>query len=124
MLIKDKKLISHELLTEVLGNKAWQMTGNNIDFLLNTRENDIVFERTSETQYLIDSDKLGRLCKEWALEKGYELFSVTQKSDKGCGYCEIWFGFRCIENFREETELIAIIKACEWILENTRVKSE
>lgn len=122
MLIKDKKIISHELLTEVLGTKAWQMTGNSIDFLLNTRENDIVFERSNEAQYLIDADKLGRLCKEWALTKGYELFSVTQNTDNDRGYCEIWFGCRCIENFREETELIAIIKACECILENTKSK--
>lgn len=116
MKYRKENIISHELLSEVLGVKAWQVIEPNIDFLLNTRENDIVFERTSEMQYLIDADKLGRLCKEWALKKDYELFSSTQKSDKGCGYCEIWFGFRCIENFREETELISIIKACELIL--------
>ena len=63
-LIRDKQIISPELLTEVLGTKAYQMTGNNINWLLNIRDNDIVYESRGEQQHLIDTDKLGRLCKE------------------------------------------------------------
>ena len=114
MLIKDKKIISHELLTEVLGTKAWQITEPNIDFLLNTRENDIVFERTSEIQYLIDADKLGRLCKEWALNNGYNIWSSAYG-------CECYIDGRNLVNnenirFLACSEQEAIFKACEWIL--------
>lgn len=121
--MKDKHIISHELLTAVLGCKAWQITGNNIDWTLNYRDDDIIYEKSNENQYCIDADKLGRLCKEWAYTNGYILHSGFHKNHIGmhCCDCTGWVS-STIDNGTytfEKTELEAIINACEWILINS-----
>ena len=125
--IRNKELFSHELLSEVLGFKAWQVTGKSIDWLLNARDNDIVYERKNDNQYLIDADYFIRLCKEWLIDNDcYRVHSgITYDSDidstydvksKSYGYCVI-FNKQAFKDFQPyKTELEAVIAACEYKL--------
>ncbi len=124
--IRNKDLFSHELLSEVLGFKAWQVIGNAIDWMINARINDIVYERSSDQQYLIDADNLIRLCKEWLIDDDYYRVhsGIAYDSDfdttydgkgKGYSYCIIFDGsFKDFQPFNSELE--AIIAACEYKL--------
>lgn len=63
-----------------------------------------------------DIHYLAHKCKEWAFSKKYELVSYPSI---------LWKDYQCIaidrdgnrtEPFREDNEVQAIIKACEWLL--------
>ena len=58
-------------------------------------------------------------CKEWLLNKGYSQLSGRDDIyEKGVGFvCSIGSTTLLIEDFYAGTEIEAIIKACEWILE-------
>lgn len=145
-LIRNKQIISHELLTEVLGTKAYQMTGKAINWLMNIRDNDIVYESYAEQQYLIDADQLGRLCKEWTLKHIGKNLPIYETIDVSSFYNhrEIELGnnkelkftyivtLRSYYHFTEtgkeylqfqaDTEIEAIIKATEYVY--NKIKGE
>ena len=106
-------MISKELLSEVLGedratscNKLEMEIGNN--FLI------------VDDWIKINIYELAHKCKEWALSKEYVVSSHSKyKLD----------GYNCIlycnngeidEDFTSDTESVAIFKACQWILDNSK----
>ena len=57
--------------------------------------------------------KFAFMCKEWALTKGYFIYSTNELS-----FIKT-FSLETIETFSngKDTEIECILKACEWILE-------
>ena len=144
-LIRNKQIISHDLLTEVLGTKAYQMTGKGINWLLNIRDNDIVYESYAEQQYLIDADQLGRLCKEYTSRLGYCLtsfqdihkttFNYKDDIEYGNKFAKCYVNLKITDSenrhphyatylkvFDSETEIEAIVKATEYVY--NKIKGE
>ena len=58
-------------------------------------------------------------CKEWVLSKGYsQLSGKDDIYEKGEGFvCSVGSTTLLIKDFYADTELEAILKACEWVLE-------
>ena len=104
-------MISEKLLSEVLRTDneviAVELTGNNI-----------FWTEPKETEYAkcINIHELAHKCKEWALQYKYELLSGYLS---GNGYVVVmeqrrtWFA---------PTEVEAVFKACEYILEQKEGK--
>ena len=76
--------ISNELLSEVLGVKAYVVQEKYIHFLHNNRRNDLVYEKSGDIQYNINVYELAFKCKEWAYNQGYILKSEID----GCLVCK------------------------------------
>ena len=103
-------MISKELLSEVLKlNITYiERCNNSIIYKIS------VYDREEE----VNIYELAYKCKEWALNKNYTLLSSIEID---CGYCDISF---IINNkakhklITEASEVEAIFKACQWILDN------
>lgn len=110
--MKDLK-ISKELLSEVLGYEVdvfLGITENEIDYTC-CRDKNIGYEDISINIY-----KFAFKCKEWALKKEYVISSHSKYKLDGYN-CIIYCNNGEIdEDFTSDTEIEAIIKACEWIL--------
>ena len=64
-------------------------------------------------------------CKEWAFKQGYELFSRILSNDhQHIGNCVVYRveadPEESLKIMNEKTEQEAILKACEWILEQNK----
>jgi hypothetical protein len=83
------------------------------DFIFYIDEDYIVFRDEGETLFDYNIYKFAFKCKEWAYKNGYDIWSITwgavefQNNDKYNG----------TERITKDTEIEAIIKACNWILE-------
>ena len=55
-------------------------------------------------------------CKEWALQKGYKIQTQINSEDKGHSHITKINNDSWAKGFFEDTEIEAIIKACEFIL--------
>lgn len=53
------------------------------------------------------------MCKEWALEQGYELSSKLNSSKQG--QCDISLNGELLKQFYSDTEQESVFKACEYI---------
>ena len=53
-------------------------------------------------------------CKEWALKKGFKIYSSCKSSSISQDGILLWI------SSGENNEIETIIKACEWILENSK----
>ena len=109
--------ISNELLSEVLGVKAYVMQEKYIHFLHNSRRNDLVYEKSGDIQYNINVYELAFKCKEWAYNQGYILKSeidgcLVSKKTSFMGSEEDWVS--------GVSEIEAVIKACEYILQQRK----
>ena len=124
-----KKEISKKLLSEVFNKKVFAIYTENEegdDFI---RENEISYTYRIDMQGMgfeeiekaINIYELAHKCKEWALSKGYILMSKprTSSSFAICVFCkngkcdyedDLW------NDFRADTEVEAIFKACQWIM--------
>lgn len=111
--------ISKELLSEVLGHN--DMCNERIveNKLLYMCKND----GTMDYEYEYNIYEFAFDCKEWALSKGY-ILSSNSYSNGGCCQVIQVDGEECpecgecttLEYIHSFTEIEAIIKACEWIL--------
>ena len=106
--MKDLK-ISKELLGEVLGYEVDAFLGiseNEIDYTC-CRDKDIGYEDISINIY-----EFVNKCKEWALTKGYFIYSTNELSFIKS------FSLETIETFSngKDTEIECILKASEYIL--------
>ena len=111
-------MISKELLSEVIGYK--------VDYIASSGNTYIGFH-TEMGGKNINIYELAHKCKEWALSKGYYISLIIDEDDKTkCRYVlnlswndgyEVDF-IIASEPYSTETE--AIIKACEWILDNIK----
>ena len=102
---KEEKMISKELLSEVLGEKVEEI-GRIIDTT-------ILAFRYSTHWSGINIYELAHKCKGWAYNKDHIL---TSWKDRDCFYCEIDDNVMSFSSENNEPE--AIFKACEWIRNN------
>ena len=109
--MKDlEKIITKELLREVLPKETENLSE---DFSFYIDEDYIVFRDEGETLFDYNIYKFAIKCKEWAYKNEYDIWSITwgavefQNNGKYNG----------TERITEDTEIEAIIKACNWILE-------
>lgn len=115
--MKDLK-ISKELLSKVLGIHTILMNpiiepGNNIGYLVYGSQNTLKEVRRNHKQ--INIYEFAFRCKEWA----YSTYGIMIQSYPYCGKsrADALKGLEVDEVFKENTEVEAIIQACEWILE-------
>ena len=107
--MKDLK-ISKELLSEVL-KKETEALSKDFNFIIN--EDYIEFSDDGEMLFEYCIYKFSFKCKEWALNKGYFIYSTNELSFIKSLSLEI------IETFAngKDTEIECIIKAGNWLLE-------
>lgn len=108
--------ITNELLSQVIDRKAEFLYFIEDDYQIEY----IFFIKNNTYWNRINIYEFAFKCKEWALSKGYRLLSLN----KECylcdteGLCDISEQLnQWSELFKANTEIEAIIKACEWILE-------
>ena len=101
-------MISKELLSEVLGGRAYEfkIKGNTVYQIY---ENGLPLMNDIP----INIYELAYKCKEWAYNKKDTI--LTSWKDRDCCYCEVDNNIMC---FSADDEAIAIFKACEWISTN------
>ena len=108
-------MISKELLSEVLKQET-----RFIRYVANNTY-EVHFEKPIRLKYIIiNIYELAHKCKEWALRKNYILAS---ESNTYGGICNMSISSMDVDVFyniqsttRANTEVEAIIQACEWIL--------
>ena len=107
--MKDLK-ISKELIKAVL-QKETETLSKGFSFTLN--DNYIEFSDDGELLFEYCIYEFTFKCKEWALSKGYFIYSTNELS-----FIKT-FSLETIETFSngKDTEIECILKACEWILE-------
>ena len=116
-----EKLISKELLSEVLNTK--------VEAFRFVRDKDKKYRKEvfiisdSEGTYDLSPIEIASMCKEWAEDKGYIIFS----KNKECLFYsvdEVYDVIECLNQYEEyfeaDTEHQAIFKACEWILKEVQ----
>ena len=109
------KIISKELLSEVLGFKidnCW-VDGSNVEWI-------------KDGMSYINIYELAHKCKEWAIDKDFIIETEYEGKQKAFGsycICRIFYdGDKIYDNYSEceyyQKEPEAIFKACQWILDN------
>ena len=104
--------ISKELLSEVLSIKVFTEISEN-DYGKNNILVYWEFDGYHNHCRNINIYELAFKCKEWAYSKCNEIISYTE----GCEIFQTQMGEK-IKDFYAETEIEAIFKACQWILDN------
>lgn len=134
---KGKKMISKELLSEVLGLDVYEDDKKfsellKINSISDNVNYDIRFLKDIENGWTeaignrwINTHELAHKCKEWALRNNFCIISATFTSEeddieenliKDVNYA--WAELHNEDKlFRADTEPKAIFKACQWILE-------
>ena len=103
--------ISNELLSNVLSMEVYS---NSLSF------DSIIFECSLPLEQKVSLYKFAFLCKEWALTKGYKIQSQLNSENKGHSHISKIIDDKWAKGFFEDTEVEAIIKACEWILKEQK----
>jgi len=123
---KEKKMISKELLRSVIGYgfADFKIEKNTVQIFIQRYCIDKqIAERRVDT---INIYELAHKCKEWALCNGYVLNSGLQNNEgykNRSAYAQTkkdgdsWVNTNRT-TFLSSTELEAILKACQWILDN------
>ena len=107
--MKDLK-ISKELIKNVLVKETENLSD---DFIFSIKDNYILFSDEGECQFEVNIYEFAfKNLKQWALSKGYFIYSTHELSFIKSLFLET------IETFSngKDTEIECIIKACEWIL--------
>ena len=102
-------MISKELLKLVLDTPSLP---NEIEYNENRL---IVYFRGEHPSITINTDTLGRLCKEWLKTKKIMCKSWMRIGKSGMCVVQIHSQHRELFNCTARTELAAIIKATEWV---------
>ena len=111
--MKDlEKIITKELLKKILPKEIENLSDN---FSFYIDEDNIVFNDDGEMQFEYCIYKFAFRCKEWT----YSTYGIMIQSYPYCGKsrADALKGLEVDEVFKENTEVEAIIQACEWILE-------
>ena len=111
-------MISKELLSEVL-----ELTSENVFIKeIETRNNDIEYLCNVGGWNLLNIYELAHKCKEWASINSYALESSIHMQPKRSSIagCQIHWRYETedLPYVEADTEVEAILKACEWIMEN------
>lgn len=112
-------MISKELLSEILGVDIKQLV--KVRILDNELEYQDSFEVGTGVFSYINIYELAHRCKEWTHNNGYWMDSCFTGQVKLYHSGET-YPFKTLHT--ETTEPQAIFKACEWILNKQRLKSE
>ena len=117
--MKDLK-ISKELIKNVLVEETENLPD---DFTFDIIDNYIIFADDGACMFEVNIYEFAYKCKDWALTKGYmmkienhysnSIVVQIKKTISNSAYVEPWK-----KTFKSELE--AIIKACNWILENRK----
>ena len=112
--------ISKELIKNVLDKETENLPD---DFTFDIIDNYIIFADDGECMFEVNIYEFAYKCKDWALTKGYmmkienhysnSIVVQIKKTISNSAYVEPWK-----KTFKSELE--AIIKACNWILENNK----
>ena len=101
-------MISKEFLSEIL-----ELDDNNAPFDIEITKNTLVYKTNCQIiDKYINIYELAYLCKKWAHNKRVTLWSCID-NDNSC-ICRV--NSLNKEEFYADTELLAIVKACEWII--------
>lgn len=106
-------MISKELLNEVLEDEVMHIYDKS-----DMGENYICYMPKLGCNVDINIYEFAFLCKEWALTKGYKIQSQLNSENKGHTHISKISENEWAKGFFENTELGAIFKACEWLLDN------
>lgn len=102
--------ISKELLSEVLGfTVVERYIEDTVSFGLQ-----IAYKGTEDEWTYINIYELAHKCKEKAYSLGFDIYSDLNGAD----VCHIGSNYSIAPFHHNVTEIEAIFKACEWILEN------
>ena len=115
-------IISTELASSVLGKEVTKCS------LINKTRNSI------NITYFEDKEDFNTICREWSIyefafkckewifSKGYSQLSGKDRIyEKGQGFvCSVGSTTVLIKDLYADTEIEAIFKACEWLLENIK----
>ena len=106
--MKDLK-ISKELVKNVLVEETENLPD---DFTFDIIDNYIIFADDGECMFEVNIYEFAFKCKEWALAKGYFIYSTNELSFIKS------FSLETIETFSngKDTEIECILKACEYLL--------
>ena len=108
--------ISKELIIKVMDIKyPFSDVQLNSDILSWCRE-DVYFEEKVK----INIYEFAFKCKEWAFKNKYKIQSQINESNKGHSHITKKNDDCWAKGFFEDTEVEAIINACNWILENNK----
>lgn len=110
-------MISKELLSEVLGLEIKEIK-NKSNGALYVTDNCVGFSTKEETAGLINIYELAHKCKGWLNKIGY-CYDISSTTN-GLDIRVIIWNTQIKEYFHENTEHEAILKACEWIMEQTK----
>ena len=101
--------ISKELVVSVLTEETENLT---YDFISDVEDNYIIFSDEGECQFEVNIYEFAFKCKEWALSKGYFIYSTNELSFIKS------LSLETVETFAngKDTEIECIIKASEWVL--------
>lgn len=103
-------MISKELLREVMGIHIAHCSECKAD-------SDLFYTDTDGGHY-INIYELAHKCKEKAYSLGFDIYSDLNGAD----VCHIGSNYSIAPFHHDVTEIEAIFKACEWILENKEIK--
>lgn len=120
--------LNKELIKNVLVKETENLSD---DFSFYIDEDYIIFSDEGEQLFDYNIYKLAFKCKEWALDKGYTIESHTNRSfisKYNREYFSVAKIFKETDSMRintidESTEIKAIIKACEWILDQSKCQN-
>ena len=114
--MKDLK-ISKELIRNVLEKETENLPD---DFTFDIIDNYIIFSDDGECMFEVNIYEFAFKCKEWAFKNKYKIQSQINESNKGHSHITKKNDDCWAKGFFEDTEIEAIIKACEWILEQNK----
>lgn len=118
---KEEKMISKELLSEVVGNEVSEIRW------INQQKKELQYDVIEDLNYTtINIYELAHKCKEWAKLKNYYLFSAPDENNEAiCIVDGLYYDGIYIEQIKHchtYTEPEAIFEACEWIFEIIKYK--
>ena len=105
-------MISKELIKNVLVEETENLSE---DFSFYIDEDYIVFRDEGETLFDYNIYKFAFKCKKWARDK----YDITISSSLYKNYAKSW-NIDKDKSYTANTEVEAIIKSCEWILDNEK----
>ena len=108
--MKDLK-ISKELIKNVLAKETENLSE---DFSFSIKDNYILFADEGECLFEVNIYEFIYKCKEWALKKGFKIYSSCKTSSISQDGLLLWI------SPGENNEIETIIKACNWILEQNK----
>lgn len=111
--------ISIELVSLVLVKETRHLT---YDFIYNDEDNYIIFSYDGECQFEVNIYEFAYKCKVWLFNK-YKIYlssEIGEDSEVSLFWTANFKIKKENKSFYGDTEFEAIIRACEWVLENIK----